>query len=63
MEKHLNDDKIIIFLNQFSENVCNNITHLYVDLHIAATGIRRTMIILAKLYRFYYYYFLFLLSK
>jgi hypothetical protein len=26
MEKHLNDDKSIIFLNQFSENVCNNIT-------------------------------------
>jgi hypothetical protein len=28
---------------------------LHVDLHIAAIGKRRTMIILAKLYRFYYY--------
>jgi hypothetical protein len=32
------------------------------DLHIAAIGKRRTMIILAKLYRFYYYHYLFLVK-
>ena len=32
-------------------------TSLHVDLQIDAIGKRRTMIILAKLYRFYFYYF------